>query len=91
MSDFSSNSCCYLIGGGKYIALPWITQFPVLDYVVQDETQALTSKNEDLEGTQKELDAALAYFDKPIYLEYHGKFQGSKRQLSFTPYKNRVD
>merc|ERR1719168_324241 len=30
----------------------------------QDETQALTVKNEDLEGTQKELDAALAYFDK---------------------------
>jgi len=29
-----------------------------------DETQALTTKNEDLEGTQKELDAALAYFDK---------------------------
>jgi cell division septum initiation protein DivIVA len=30
----------------------------------QDEEQALTSKNKDLEGTQKELDAALAYFDK---------------------------
>jgi len=30
----------------------------------QDESQALTSKNNDLEGTQKELDAALAYFDK---------------------------
>merc|ERR1712203_335739 len=30
----------------------------------QDETQALTTKTEDLEGTQKELDAALAYFDK---------------------------
>jgi len=30
----------------------------------QDETQALTSKKNDLEGTQKELDAALAYFDK---------------------------
>jgi len=30
----------------------------------QDESQALTSKNADLEGTQKELDAALAYFDK---------------------------
>jgi len=30
----------------------------------QDESQALTTKNEDLEGTQKELDAALAYFDK---------------------------
>jgi len=30
----------------------------------QDETQALTVKTEDLEGTQKELDAALAYFDK---------------------------
>merc|ERR1740121_2327307 len=30
----------------------------------QDETQALNTKNEDLEGTQKELDAALAYFDK---------------------------
>jgi len=30
----------------------------------QDEEQALTSKNNDLEGTQKELDAALAYFDK---------------------------
>merc|ERR1719510_949011 len=30
----------------------------------QDETQAHTTKREDLEGTQKELDAALAYFDK---------------------------
>jgi len=30
----------------------------------QDETQALQVKNEDLEGTQKELDAALAYLDK---------------------------
>jgi len=30
----------------------------------QDETQSLASKNGDLEGTQKELDAALAYFDK---------------------------
>merc|ERR1711865_399956 len=30
----------------------------------QDQTQALTVKNEDLEGTQKELGAALAYFDK---------------------------
>merc|ERR1719218_447316 len=30
----------------------------------QDQEQALTTKNEDLEGTQKELDAALAYFDK---------------------------
>merc|ERR1712060_629887 len=30
----------------------------------QDQTQALTTKSEDLEGTQKELDAALAYFDK---------------------------
>jgi len=30
----------------------------------QDQSQALTTKNEDLEGTQKELDAALAYFDK---------------------------
>jgi cell division septum initiation protein DivIVA len=30
----------------------------------QDEEQALTSHNKDLEGTQKELDAALAYFDK---------------------------
>jgi len=30
----------------------------------QDEEQALTIKHEDLEGTQKELDAALAYFDK---------------------------
>merc|ERR1719157_217208 len=30
----------------------------------QDQEQALVSKNEDLEGTQKELDAALAYFDK---------------------------
>merc|ERR1711994_703324 len=29
----------------------------------QDQTQALTTKSEDLEGTQKELDAALAYFD----------------------------
>merc|ERR1719409_1179501 len=30
----------------------------------QDQSQALTTKREDLEGTQKELDAALAYFDK---------------------------
>jgi len=30
----------------------------------QDQSQALTVKKEDLEGTQKELDAALAYFDK---------------------------
>jgi len=30
----------------------------------QDETQAHTVKTADLEGTQKELDAALAYFDK---------------------------
>jgi len=30
----------------------------------QDQSQALTVKHEDLEGTQKELDAALAYFDK---------------------------
>jgi len=30
----------------------------------QDQEQALTTKNADLEGTQKELDAALAYFDK---------------------------
>merc|ERR550525_186758 len=30
----------------------------------QDESQALVVKREDLEGTQKELDAALAYFDK---------------------------
>merc|ERR1719491_2056012 len=30
----------------------------------QDESQALTVKKNDLEGTQKELDAALAYFDK---------------------------
>merc|ERR1712051_1117453 len=30
----------------------------------QDEQQALTTKKEDLEGTQKELDAALAYFGK---------------------------
>merc|ERR1712113_1380805 len=30
----------------------------------QDQNQALTSKRSDLEGTQKELDAALTYFDK---------------------------
>merc|ERR1712084_89685 len=30
----------------------------------QDHEQALTVKRSDLEGTQKELDAALAYFDK---------------------------
>jgi len=30
----------------------------------QDQTQAVTTKAGDLEGTQKELDAALAYFDK---------------------------
>merc|ERR1719213_17387 len=32
----------------------------------QDQTQALTSKKADLEGTQKELDAALSYFDKAV-------------------------
>jgi len=31
---------------------------------MQDEEQALAEKKSDLEGTQKELDAALAYFDK---------------------------
>jgi hypothetical protein len=30
----------------------------------QDESQTLTQKKADLEGTQKELDAALAYYDK---------------------------
>jgi len=30
----------------------------------QDETQALTLKEEDLDGTQKELDAAMDYYDK---------------------------
>jgi len=30
----------------------------------QDASQALTTKNADLEGTQKELDAALTYYDK---------------------------
>eukprot|EP00971_Amphidinium_carterae_P047274 931272-Amphidinium_carterae.1 len=30
----------------------------------QDQEQALVVKHEDLEGTQKELDAALAYYDK---------------------------
>merc|ERR1719356_552443 len=30
----------------------------------QDESQAMVVKKNDLEGTQKELDAALAYFDK---------------------------
>merc|ERR1712232_331718 len=30
----------------------------------QDQSQALVSKQEDREGTQKELDAALAYYDK---------------------------
>jgi len=30
----------------------------------QDQEQALVSKTEDLEGTQKELDAALAYYEK---------------------------
>jgi hypothetical protein len=30
----------------------------------QDQEQALTTKNSDLEGTQKELDAALSYYDK---------------------------
>merc|ERR1719409_1020242 len=30
----------------------------------QNDEQALVSKKSDLEGTQKELDAALAYFDK---------------------------
>jgi hypothetical protein len=31
---------------------------------MQDQEQALTTKSSDLEGTQKELDAALAYYDK---------------------------
>ena len=30
----------------------------------QDEEQALEANNKDLEGTQKELDAALAYFNE---------------------------
>jgi len=30
----------------------------------QDQTQAVTMKSNDLEGTQKELDAALSYYDK---------------------------
>jgi len=30
----------------------------------QDQSQALLQKKGDVEGTQKELDAALAYFDK---------------------------
>merc|ERR1719221_2224968 len=30
----------------------------------QDQSQALTTKKSDLDGTQKELDASLAYFDK---------------------------
>jgi hypothetical protein len=30
----------------------------------QDHEQALTTKRSDLEGTQKELDAALSYYDK---------------------------
>merc|ERR1719409_835089 len=30
----------------------------------QDKEQSLTSTSEDLEGTQKELDAVLVYFDK---------------------------
>merc|ERR1719191_2558422 len=30
----------------------------------KDQTQALTEKQGDLEGTQKELDAALAYYEK---------------------------
>merc|ERR1719235_600713 len=30
----------------------------------QNQEQALVSKNSDLEGTQKELDAALSYYDK---------------------------
>jgi len=30
----------------------------------QDQNQSLTEKNSDLDGTQKELDAALAYFEK---------------------------
>ena len=34
----------------------------------QDEEQALTTKRSNLEGTQKELDAALAYFDSSSHL-----------------------
>ena len=34
----------------------------------KDEEQALTTKRSNLEGTQKELDAALAYFDSSSHL-----------------------
>merc|ERR1719163_342400 len=43
----------------------------------QDEEQELTSKKEDLAGTQKELDAALAYFDKlkPSCVDSHVSYE----------------
>ena len=43
----------------------------------QDEEQALETDNKDLEGTQKELDAALAYFNelKPIRIDSGVSYQ----------------
>merc|ERR1719235_1856752 len=40
----------------------------------QDEEETVTIKKEDLEGTQKELDAALRYFDK---LSHHASTPAS--------------
>ena len=53
----------------------------------QDESQALTTKREDLEGTQKELDAALAYFDKlkpscvDSWVSYEHRFAHRKEKI----------
>lgn len=53
----------------------------------QDETQAHTVKKADLEGTQKELDAALAYFDKlkpscvDAGVSYDGRVSRRKEEL----------
>merc|ERR1719321_907414 len=53
----------------------------------QDEEQALTVKKADLEGTQKELDAALAYFDKlkpscvDAGVSYEGRVSRRKEEI----------
>jgi len=53
----------------------------------QDEEQAVTTKKADLEGTQKELDAALAYFDKlkpscvDAGVSYEGRVSRRKEEI----------
>jgi len=53
----------------------------------QDEEQAVTTKKADLEGTQKELDAALAYFDKlkpscvDAGVSYEGRVNRRKEEI----------